>query len=84
MRSQSETGGVSPQDSKLKFDFTSTDLAITDVERKKKHDKHLKVIEDQMIQSKQGERALKRQEGDVKKEQRTIRHTVREFETSEL
>ena len=48
------------------------------------NEKHLKVIEDQMIQSKQNERAFKRQEGDVKKEQRQIRQTVKEFDSSNL
>ena len=33
-----------------------------------------------MIQSKQVERAFKRQDGDVKKEQRQIRQTVKEFD----
>jgi hypothetical protein len=33
-----------------------------------------------MIKSKQDERAFKRQDGDVKKEQRQIRQSVREFD----
>jgi hypothetical protein len=67
---------------KIKFEFTSAELASMEVEREKKHERHLKVIEDQMIQSKQNERAFKRQEGDVKKEQRQIRQTVKEFDSS--
>ncbi len=35
-----------------------------------------------MIKSKQVERAFKRQDGDVKKEQRQIRQSVREFDTA--
>lgn len=60
--------------------MNSVDLAGLEVERRKKNEKHLKVIEDQMIQSKQEERAFKREEGDVKKEQRQIRQAVREFD----
>jgi hypothetical protein len=55
-------------------------LAALKPEREKNFEKHLKVIEDQMIKSKQDERAFKRQDGDVKKEQRQIRQSVREFD----
>ena len=64
----------------FKINFTSTDIANMEPMREKLNEKHLKVIEDQMIQSKQEERAFKRQEGDVKKEQRQIRQAVREFD----
>lgn len=64
----------------LSFDFGSVSIAQQEAERNKKFDKDIKVIEDQMIQSKQMERAFKRQDGDVKKEQRTIRQAVREFD----
>lgn len=74
-KSYSDTG-----DSKVKINFTSTDIASMNPERTKVNEKHLKVIEDQMIQSKQEERAFKRTEGDVKKEQRQIRQAVREFD----
>jgi hypothetical protein len=50
-------------------------------DRHKVHEKHLKLIEDQMIQSKQEGRGFKRQEGDVKKEQRAIRLAIRELDT---
>jgi hypothetical protein len=63
-----------------KINFTSTDISAMEPMRDKINEKHLKVIEDQMIQSKQEERAFKRQEGDVKKEQRQIRQAVREFD----
>mgnify|MGYP001810906579 CR=1 FL=1 len=65
-----------------RIELSSVDVAKMEPERRKHHEKHLKVIEDQMIQSKQVERALKRKEGDVKKEQRQIRQTVREFDAS--
>lgn len=68
----------------LSFDFGSVSIAQKEAERNKKFDKDIKVIEDQMIQSKQMERAFKRQDGDVKKEQRTIRQAVREFDQCEL
>lgn len=77
------TGSPPLNPNKIKFEFTSAELASMEMEREKKHEKHLKLIEDQMIQSKQNERAFKRQEGDVKKEQRQIRQTVKEFESSE-
>lgn len=79
LRSSSETGAKRSTNS-LAFDFGSVKIASKEVERNKTHDKHIKVIEDQMIQSKQMERAFKRQDGDVKKEQRQIRQTVREFD----
>jgi predicted RNA binding protein with dsRBD fold (UPF0201 family) len=58
------------------------DLVKANEDRRKIHDKHLKLIEDQMIQSKQEERGFKRQEGDVKKDQRSIRHALRELDQS--
>lgn len=83
-KSGSEGGLATPplNPNKIKFEFTSAELASMELDREKKHEKHLKLIEDQMIQSKQNERAFKRQEGDVKKEQRQIRQTVKEFESS--
>ncbi len=68
----------------LSFDFGSVHIAQKDAERNKQFEKDIKVIEDQMIQSKQMERAFKRQDGDVKKEQRTIRQAVREFDQGKL
>lgn len=64
----------------IRIELNSVDLAGQEIERQKKNEKHLKVIEDQMIQSKQVERGFKREEGDVKKEQRQIRQAVREFD----
>ena len=85
-KAKSLSDGGSPNGSKrkLKFDFSSTDIASSEVERNKQHEKHLKLIEDQMIQSKQSERALKRHENDFKKEQRQIRQAVREFDNRKL
>jgi hypothetical protein len=65
-----------------KNNINSIQIATLESEREKVNEKHLKIIEDQMIQSKQAERALKRREGDVKKEQRQVRQAVREFDTS--
>ena len=81
-KSYSDHGGSGGgrSESMPKIQFTSTDIAAMDPVREKISEKHLKVIEDQMIQSKQEERAFKRQEGDVKKEQRQIRQAVREFD----
>jgi hypothetical protein len=80
LRSSSENGSKIGGRS-LEFEFGSVSIAKKDTERNKQHEKQLKVIEDQMIQSKQVERAFKRQDGDVKKEQRQIRQAVREFDT---
>ena len=62
--------------------INSVFLATNEVEHEKSNEKHLKIIEDQMIQSKQAERALKRREGDVKKEQRQVRQAVAQFDAS--
>lgn len=80
LRSNSESGSAK-KPKELDFEFGSVNIAKKDAERHKTHEKQLKVIEDQMIQSKQVERAFKRQDGDVKKEQRQIRSTVREFDS---
>ena len=48
----------------------------------KDHDKRVKVIEDHMWQHKQEERELKRIEGDIIKNQRAVRHTLRDFENA--
>lgn len=64
----------------VRIDLTSVDLTHLESERLKNHERHLKTIEDQMIKSKQEERALKRSEGDVKKDQRQIRQNIREFD----
>lgn len=77
-RSHSEEGKKSKN---VRIDLTSVDLAHLETERLKNNERHLKVIEDQMIKSKQDERALKRSEGDVKKDQRQIRQNIREFDT---
>ncbi|KAL4239220.1 hypothetical protein ACF0H5_000037 [Mactra antiquata] len=47
---------------------------------KKDHDKRIKVIEDHMWQHKQEERELKRTEGDIIKNQRSVRHMLRDYE----
>jgi hypothetical protein len=74
---------VSPSSSKkINLEFSSAvEVAKHEPERAKRQEKHLKVIEDQMIKSKQDERATKRQEGDVKKERRTINQTMKEFDS---
>ncbi|XP_021343096.1 trichohyalin-like [Mizuhopecten yessoensis] len=48
----------------------------------KDHKKRMKVIEDHMWQHKQEERELKRVEGDIIKNQRAVRHTLRDFENA--
>ena len=73
MRSNSYTDNTKPEN--------SVDVIKNANEKQKIHDKHLKLIEDQMIQSKQEGRGFKRQEGEVKKEQRSIRLAIRELET---
>ena len=78
--SSSRTAAGKSSGGGVKIELSSVDIARMEPERRKNHEKQLKVIEDQMIQSKQDERALKRKEGDVKKEQRQIRQTVREFD----
>ncbi|XP_005091012.1 trichohyalin [Aplysia californica] len=45
----------------------------------KDYDKRIKVIEDHMWQHKQEERELKRTEGDIIKNQRAVRHTLRDY-----
>lgn len=49
---------------------------------KKDYDRRIKVIEDHMWQHKQEERELKRTEGDIIKNQRAVRHTLRDFENA--
>jgi len=66
----------------IRIELSSVDIANIQSDKSKQNERHMKVIEDQMIKSKQVERALKRQEGDVKKDQRQIRQSVREFDTS--
>ncbi|CAF4475099.1 unnamed protein product [Rotaria magnacalcarata] len=48
--------------------------------KKKEYDKQMRLIEEQMIKSKQTEREGKRVEGDVKKEQRHLHHTLKELD----
>lgn len=62
-------------------DFNVISVSKSHEARQKVHEKHLKIIEDQMIQSKQPERDFKRQEGDIKKEQQAIRQAIRELDT---
>ncbi|XP_067672325.1 trichohyalin-like [Haliotis asinina] len=53
------------------------------VERDKKdYEKRIRIIEDHMWQHKQEERELKRVEGDIIKNQRSVRHTLRDFENA--
>ncbi|XP_061168161.1 trichohyalin-like isoform X2 [Saccostrea echinata] len=49
---------------------------------KKGYQRRIKVIEDHMWQHKQEERELKRTEGDIIKNQRAVRHTLRDFENA--
>ena len=78
-RSRSEEGLVTTKN--VRINLTSVDMANIESERQKNHERHLRTIEDQMIKSKQDERALKRSEGDVKRDQRQIRQSIREFDT---
>ncbi|CAL1541051.1 unnamed protein product [Lymnaea stagnalis] len=48
----------------------------------KEYKKNMKVIEDHMWQHKQEERELKRVEGDIIKNQRAVRHTLRDYENA--
>ncbi|KAK7111931.1 trichohyalin-like isoform X2 [Littorina saxatilis] len=48
----------------------------------KDYQKRIKVVEDHMWQHKQEERELKRVEGDIIKNQRAVRHTLRDFGTA--
>ncbi|CAF3746005.1 unnamed protein product [Rotaria sp. Silwood1] len=48
--------------------------------KKKEYDKQMRLIEEQMIKAKQTEREGKRLEGDVKKEQRHLHHTLKELD----
>jgi hypothetical protein len=61
---------------------TLTELVKQNESRQKQHEKHMKLIQDQMIQSKQEEREFKRRENDVKKENRAIRHSMRELDVN--
>ncbi|XP_041363124.1 golgin subfamily A member 6-like protein 6 [Gigantopelta aegis] len=49
---------------------------------KGEYEKRIKVIEDHMWQHKQEERELKRVEGDIIKNQRAVRHTLRDYENA--
>lgn len=73
VRAKSFTETTKPQ--------SSVEVIKSIQEKQKVHEKHLKLIEDQMIQSKQEGRGFKRQEGEVKKEQRSIRLAIRELDT---
>ncbi|CAF1224605.1 unnamed protein product [Rotaria sordida] len=48
--------------------------------KKKEHDKQMRLIEEQMIKAKQTEREGRRLESDVKKEQRHLHHTLQELD----
>ncbi|CAF1091658.1 unnamed protein product [Rotaria sordida] len=48
--------------------------------KKKEYDKQMKLIEEQMIKAKQNEREAKRLEGDIKKEQRQLHHSLRDLD----
>lgn len=48
----------------------------------KDYQRRIKVVEDHMWQHKQEERELKRVEGDIMKNQRAVRHTLRDFGTA--
>ncbi|KAL3877890.1 hypothetical protein ACJMK2_035534, partial [Sinanodonta woodiana] len=49
---------------------------------KKDYDRRIKIIEDHMWQHKQEERELKRTEGDIVKNQRAVRQTLRDYENA--
>ncbi|XP_064621413.1 trichohyalin-like isoform X1 [Lineus longissimus] len=61
---------------------TVIDLSLQVEKDKKNYEKRIKTIEDHMWQHKQEERELKRAEGDIVKNQRAVRQTVRGFEQS--
>jgi hypothetical protein len=86
LKSSSERGSPAPLTSRsrqVKIDLNSSaDLARSQLERQKEDERQLRVIEEQMILSKQGERAFKRSDGDVKKELRQIRQSVRQYDNS--
>ncbi|XP_059168336.1 trichohyalin-like isoform X1 [Physella acuta] len=48
----------------------------------REYEKNIKVIEDHMWLHKQEERELKRIEGDILKQQRAVRHTLRDYENA--
>ncbi|CAF2848226.1 unnamed protein product [Rotaria sp. Silwood2] len=60
----------------------ASSLALsTNLENKKKeYEKQMKLIEEQMIKAKQSEREAKRLEGDIKKEQRQLHHSLRDLD----
>ncbi|CAH1793579.1 unnamed protein product [Owenia fusiformis] len=60
--------------------FTVVDLKAKIEKDKKDYEKRMRHIEDHMWQHKQEERELKRVEGDVIKNQRTLRQSLREVE----
>ncbi|CAF0822646.1 unnamed protein product [Didymodactylos carnosus] len=76
----SRSADISPRQ-RLKTDGQSVIAISANLENKKKEfDKQMRLIEEQMIKAKQVERETKRQEGDIKKEQRSLHHTLRELD----
>ncbi|CAF1093379.1 unnamed protein product [Rotaria sordida] len=55
-------------------------LSANPENKKKEYDKQMKLIEEQMIKAKQNEREAKRLEGDIKKEQRQLHHSLRDLD----
>ncbi|CAF0981483.1 unnamed protein product [Didymodactylos carnosus] len=77
--SLSRSADITPRQ-RLTTDGQSAIAIATNLEQKKKEfDKHMRLIEEQMIKAKQVERETKRQEGDIKKEQRSLHHTLKEL-----
>ncbi|CAF1020678.1 unnamed protein product [Rotaria sp. Silwood1] len=59
---------------------SSLSLATILENKKKEYDKQMKLIEEEMIKAKQSEREAKRLEGDIKKEQRQLHHSLRDLD----
>ncbi|CAF0987488.1 unnamed protein product [Adineta ricciae] len=56
----------------------------TNIEHKgKEHDKQMRLIEEQVIRSREHERDSKRSEGDVRREQRYLHHTLKGLSTAD-
>ncbi|KAL5018192.1 hypothetical protein ScPMuIL_003914 [Solemya velum] len=65
-----------------KSDPSAVSLTSRIDKNNKAYEKRMKVIEDHMWQHKQEERELKRIEGDIMKNQRAVRNTLRDFENT--
>jgi hypothetical protein len=79
--SSSAPATITPRKFKQGIELPSVISISTNLENKKKeYDKQMRLIEEQMIKAKQTERESKRLEGDVRKEQRHLNHTLKELD----